>query len=69
MQDCQLAPTPMIEIRLKKALNSYTCKPQALKDYQTLLGRIIYLMIKTHPNLAHFVSRLAEFSSNPTDKH
>ena len=69
MQEYQLSPTLMMEVRLKKAPDSYTCEPQALKDYQTLLGGIMHLMVKTRPDLAYSVSRLAEFSSNPTDEH
>ena len=69
MQDCSPASTPMMEARLKKAPDGYICEPQTLKEYQTLLGGIMHLMVKTRPDLAYFVSRLVEFSSNPTDNY
>ena len=69
MQDCSPASTPMMEARLKKALDGYICEPQTLKEYQTLLGEIMHLMLKICPDLAYSVSRLAKFSSNPTNNH
>ena len=69
MQDCSPASTPMMEARLKKAPDGYICEPQTLKEYQTLLGGIMHLMVITRPDLAYSISRLAEFSSNPTDDH
>ena len=69
MQDCSPVSTRMMEAKLKRAPDGYICEPQTLKDYQTLLGGIMHLMVKTRPDLAYSVSRLAEFSSNPTDEH
>lgn len=59
----------MIEIRLKKALETYTCKPWALKYSQTLLRGMMHLMVKTRSDIAYSISRLAEFSNNLTDEH
>lgn len=59
MQDCSPVSTPMMEAKLKRAPNDYICEPQTLKDYQTLLGGIMHLMVKTRPDLAYSVSRLA----------
>ncbi len=69
MQDCSQVSTPMMETKLKKTPDGYICEPQTLKDYQTLLGEIMHLVVKTRPDLAYSVFLLAEFSSNPTDKH
>ena len=65
MRNYSPAFTPIIETRLKKALDGYIYEPQMLKEYQTLLGKIMHLMMKTHTDLAYSLSQLAEFSSNP----
>lgn len=68
MQNCSPVSMLMIEAKLKKALNSYICEPQMLKDYQKLLGEIMHLMIKICPDLAFFF-QLAKFNTNATNKH
>lgn len=44
-----------MEAKLKKASDSYICEPQILKDYQTLLKGIMYLMVKIHLDLAYAI--------------
>lgn len=60
---------PMMEGKLKKASDGYICEPQTLKHYQTLLKRIIYLIVKIHPDLAYAIFRFVKFSSNPIDEN
>ncbi len=49
------APTHMTAVRLKRERDRYICKPKALKDYQTLLEKIMHYMVKTRLDLAYFV--------------
>lgn len=56
MQDCSSSSMFIIEAKLKKVLNGYIYELQTLKDYQTLLEGIMYLIDKIHPNLAYIVS-------------
>ena len=69
MKDCTPVRTPMTEVKLEKAPDGYIAEENNLKDYQTLLGELMHLMVQTRPDLAQSVSRLAEFMSNLTDEH
>ena len=37
--------------------------------YQSIIGSLLYLMIRTCPNIAFAVTHLSQFSTNPTDDH
>ena len=37
--------------------------------YQSIIGSLLYLMIRTHPNIAFTVTHLLQFSTNPTKDH
>ena len=69
MEDCNPVLTPMKTDKLKKADDGYECPPKEKKAYQTLLGELMHLMVKTRPDIAYAISRLAEFTSNPTEAH
>ncbi len=45
-QHCSQVFTPIMEAKLKKASDGYICEPQTLKDYETLLGGIMHLIVK-----------------------
>lgn len=40
-----------------------------IKTYQRLIGRLMYLMIGSRPDIAYSVTKLAQFSSKPTLRH
>lgn len=69
MEKCARVLTPMTEVKLEKAPEGFTTHPKELKEYQTLLGELMHLMVQTHPDIAYAVSRLAQFMSNPTNEH
>ena len=69
MEDCAKASTPISQVQLTKAPENYTCDKEQLKQYQSLLGELMHLMVQTKPDLAYSVSRLAQFMSNPTEQH
>lgn len=59
----------MQEVKLSKSSdeNIYDAKAQA--NYRTLFGELIYLMVQILPDLAYLLSKLAQFMSNPCEKH
>lgn len=69
MHDCRPTSIPMMEGKLKKTLDGYIYELQMLKDYQTLLEKIIHLIVKIRSDLAYFISQLVKFSCNPIDKY
>ena len=40
-----------------------------IRDYQRVIGSLMYLMLGTRPDLAYAVGKLSRFSSNPSDEH
>jgi hypothetical protein len=43
--------------------------PELLRQYQSIIGSLLYLMIGTHPDIAFVVTKLAQFSANPSQEH
>ena len=43
--------------------------PELLRNYQSIIGLLLYLMIGTHPDIAFVVTKLAQFSANPSQEH
>jgi Reverse transcriptase (RNA-dependent DNA polymerase) len=50
-------------------LNKGKVSPELLKQYQSIIGSLLYLMIGTRPDIAFAVTKLAQFSSNPSQEH
>ena len=68
MEDCKGISTPM-EI---KALPGILVDPENIvncNEYQSKLGKIIYAMLGTRPDLSFVISTLSKFNSAPTDSH
>src|SRR5712671_2294668 len=40
-----------------------------IKNYQSLIGSLLYVQISTHPDLSFAVPRLAQYASNPSSQH
>jgi hypothetical protein len=59
--------TPMdLNIRLFTDKNE---KPVNQKEYQSIVGSLMYLMIGTRPDIAFAVSKLSQFLINPSTSH
>jgi hypothetical protein len=43
--------------------------PELLRNYQSIIGSLLYLMIGTCPDIAFAVTKLAQFSANPFQEH
>ena len=70
MADSKSAPTPMeAGILLEKAESEYKATQEFKTNYQSMLGSIMYIMLQTRPDIAYAISKLSQFSSNPTERH
>lgn len=69
MDTCSARATPMIQKAMNKAPESYTADKDLRQEYHKLLGELMHPMVQTRPDIAYAVSRLAEFTSNPTEDH
>ena len=68
MSDCNPARTPLPSgIILEK--NKGLADEKFRSHYQQLIGSLMYAMIGTRPDIAYAVTRLAQFSSNPSQDH
>ena len=54
---------------LLKALPEYKSTLTVQREYQTLIGSLMYLMMGIRPDLAYTISPLSKFSSNLTPEH
>ena len=54
---------------LFKAAPEFISTLTSQKEYQALIGSLMYLMMGSRPDLAYTVSTRSKFSSNPTADH
>jgi hypothetical protein len=43
--------------------------PAEIKHYQKIIGRLLYVQIRTRPNISFTVSHLTQYVSNPSPQH
>jgi hypothetical protein len=70
MADANLAYTPLptgADMHLVKHEGQAT--KLEIKDYQRLIGSLLYVQISTHPNISFAVSCLAQYAANPSSQH
>jgi hypothetical protein len=68
MTNAKSAPTPLPSNWVPQ-LNKGKASPELLRKYQSIIGSLLYLMIGTHPDIAFAVTKLAQFSANPSQEH
>jgi Reverse transcriptase (RNA-dependent DNA polymerase) len=68
MTNAKSAPTPLPSNWVPQ-LNKGKASPELLRNYQSIIGLLLYLMIGTHPDIAFAVTKLAQFSANPSQEH
>jgi hypothetical protein len=70
MVDANLACTPLpmgADVHLIKHEGQAT--ESEIKDYQRLIGSLLYVQISMHPNISFAVSHLAQYAANPLSQH
>jgi Reverse transcriptase (RNA-dependent DNA polymerase) len=68
MTNAKSAPTPLSSNWVAQ-LNKGKASPELLSQYQSIIGSLLYLMIGTCPDIAFAVTKLAQFSANPSQEH
>ncbi|KAJ3502676.1 hypothetical protein NMY22_g18509 [Coprinellus aureogranulatus] len=68
MQNAKAARTPMPE-GYKPMVNEKPLNPELRALFLSLIGSLLYLMLGTRPDIAYAVTRLAQFSANPSQEH
>lgn len=70
MESCNPVSTPMNPgIQLSKAPEGYQATEDEILVYRSLTGSLLYVAVKTRPDIADAVSKLCRYSSNPTSMH
>jgi transposase InsO family protein len=71
MEDCKPAVTPMDTngSNLVPAPKDYQASPFEIKEYQKLIGSLMYAMLGSRPDIAFAVSMVSRFAANPTAEH
>lgn len=59
MDNCSKVLIPMSLTKLEKAPEKFVADPKDLNNYQTLLGKLMHLMVQTRSDLAQAITRLA----------
>jgi hypothetical protein len=68
MTNAKSAPIPLPSNWVPQ-LNKIKASPELLRQYQSIIGLLLYLMIGTHPDIAFVVTKLAQFSANLSQEH
>ena len=68
MIDCKPVSTPLAPgARLAKATENDKLADE--RDYQAIVGSLIYAMLCTRPDIGYTVQQLSQFCSKPTNAH
>ena len=67
MNDCNPVDTPLTPGHQLPLPGTETS--QLITQYQTLLGKLMYAMLVTRPDLAYAIATLSQFSHNPASEH
>jgi hypothetical protein len=68
MADCKPATTLLPE-NYKPVDNKDPENAERKKQFQTVIGSLLYLMLGTRPNIAYAVIKMSQFSANPSEDH
>ena len=68
MTNAKSVPTPLPSNWVPQ-LAKGKASPELLKNFQSIIGSLLYLMIGTCPDTAYAVTLLAKFSANPSQDH
>lgn len=70
MEQCHGMDTPMEQgLQLTKASDGYQAKQEVIQWYQTVVGKLMYLLANTRYDIAYAGGTVARYSSNPTPEH
>ena len=67
MSDCNPAKTPMDLARIDPGID--TAMPDRRTEFQTIIGKLLFLSICTRPDISYAVNSLAQHSCSPHAEH
>jgi len=68
MADAKAAQTPL-PTGYKPEPFDGTATAALWSQYQSVIGSLLYLMLRTHPDLAFAVTQMVKFAHNPSEEH
>lgn len=68
MAECKPAATPWVNGSILKKCEKQ-CDDLETKDFQSLIGALMYLAVISRPDLIHVVSKLSQFNTHPHKEH
>lgn len=68
MQNANSATTPL-PAGYQPEVNTAPVNPTIRSRFQTVIGSLLYIMLGTRPDIAYAVTKLSQFSANPTEEH
>lgn len=68
MQNSKTAPTPLPSGYMPLE-NKSRPDPELRQRFQGVIGSLLYIMIGTRPDIAYAVTKLSQFSANPSQEH
>jgi len=68
MEDCKPNATPL-EVGYQSLCTVDDCPRSNQKQYQSLIGSLLYLAMTTRPDIVHSVAKLAQRCSDPHKEH
>jgi hypothetical protein len=68
MTNARPARTPMVEGYYPRP-NEGEANPELRQLFQSIIGSLMYLMLRTRPDIAYAVVKLSKFAANPTQEH
>ena len=69
MNDCNVVSSPIDANQKLNEDNGSPSSDEKIRNYQELLGRLMYLSVSTRPDISFMLSCLSQFSKNPRTVH
>jgi len=69
MENTKATPTPLPAGYAPVKSLDKAAGPELQKEYQTVIGSLLYLMLGTRPDISFTVTKMAQFAANPTEDH
>ncbi|XP_036340550.1 secreted RxLR effector protein 161-like [Rhagoletis pomonella] len=68
MSDCKAVVTPLNAV-FQVSCDDAKCRRVNKREYQSLIGALMYLAISTRPDILHSVCKLSQKNSDPHSEH
>jgi len=68
MHNAKIAPTPILSGYVPQE-NKGAVDPVCRQKFQSVIKSLLYLMLRTHPDIAFAVIKISQFLANPSQDH